>query len=68
MGFYAVGWYRPLLSPGALDPAAFGYDPASDAWPQTARLSAGAVDLPCDIQPDQAAQIAAAVAAIAAGE
>lgn len=68
MGFYAVGWYRPLLTPGALDTAAFGYDPASDAWPQTQRLSGGAVCLPCDIEPSQAAEVAKAVAAIAAGE
>lgn len=67
LGFYAVGWYRPLLLPGALDPAAFSYDVGATRWPVTDRLSAGAVDLPCDIEPDQAEAVARAVAELVAG-
>lgn len=67
LGFYAVGWYRPLLLPGALDAAAFSYVPDPGRWPQTERLSAGAVDLPCDIQPDQAGAVAQAVAELVGG-
>lgn len=66
LGLYAVGWYRPLLLPGALDPQAFSWDGGVSAWPVTARLSAGAVDLPCDISPDQAEAAARAVAELAA--
>lgn len=61
LGLYAVGWYRPLLLPGALDTQAFSWDGDVSRWPTTARLSEGAVDLPCDVEPDQAEAAARAV-------
>lgn len=65
LGFYAVRWYRPLLLPGALDPAAFSYDPTSDAWPQTQRISEGIVCLPTDLSDEQTASIAQVVLKLA---
>ena len=58
MGYMAQAWYRPLLIPGALDPAAYGYDPALPNLPFTKRLSEGAVALPCDIPAAAARRIA----------
>lgn len=67
LGLYAVGWYRPLLLPGALDPRAFSWDGDASPWPVTARLSEGAVDLPCDVTPDQAEAAARAVIDVVSG-
>ena len=56
-GFYARPWYRPLLYPGAADPAAYRL-PEEGALPVTERCSAGAVALPTDVSPEDAARIA----------
>ena len=60
-GFYARPWYRPLLYPGAADPAAYGL-PAAGELPLTERCSEGAVALPTDVSPEDAARIAGIVA------
>lgn len=65
LGLYAVGWYRPLLLPGPLDTSAFSWDGKTERYPTTARLSAGAIDLPCDIDPERARAAAQAVAELA---
>ena len=51
LGHYAQGWPRPLLLPGVLDPAPYGLEDGTDAWPCSTRLSAGVVGLPTDIDP-----------------
>lgn len=51
LGHYAQGWPRPLLLPGVLDPAPYGLQDGTDAWPCATRLSAGVVGLPTDIDP-----------------
>lgn len=60
-GFYARPWYRPLLYPGALDPAAYGL-PAEGELLLTERCSEGAVALPTDVSPEDAVRIAGIVA------
>lgn len=53
VGLYAVPWYRPLLYPGVSDAAAYGFDQTLTGLPETARLTGGAVALPCDLSDDQ---------------
>ncbi len=61
MGYYAVPWYRPLLTPGVLDAQAYGWDPQAASWPTTMRASRGIVCLPTDIQPQDSARVADAL-------
>lgn len=58
VGCFAQAWYRPVLIPGATDPAAFGFDPELPNHPVTKRLSEGAVALPCDVAPTTARRVA----------
>lgn len=65
MGLYAVPWYRPLLYPGVNDQAAYAWDGSTDGCPVCARLSAGALALPTDIDPAEAREVAAVVVSLA---
>jgi dTDP-4-amino-4,6-dideoxygalactose transaminase len=59
VGHYATAWYREPLYPGATDLAAYGLNGSWEAWPKTTAACEGAVSLPCDVTPEQAAAIAA---------
>ncbi|MBR3223856.1 MAG: DegT/DnrJ/EryC1/StrS family aminotransferase [Atopobiaceae bacterium] len=59
MGFYSVPWYRPLLFPGVLDAAAYGWGPEQEkTHPKTIALSRGIACLPTDVTSEQASRIA----------
>jgi hypothetical protein len=56
-GIYAGHWYRPALFPGVEDPAAYGYEPGT--LPITEDVIARIVNLPTDVTPERAREIAA---------
>ena len=57
-GIYAGAWYRPGLFPGVEDPAKYNYLPGT--LPGTEDVIARIVNLPTDVTPDRAREIAAA--------
>ena len=57
-GIYAGAWYRPALFPGVADPALYGYLPGT--LPVTEDVIARIVNLPTDVEPDRAREIATA--------
>ena len=61
-GIYAGHWYRPALFPGVEDPAAYGYEPGT--LPITEDVIARIVNLPTDVSPERAREIAAAYLAL----
>ena len=61
-GIYAGHWYRPALFPGVDDPAAYGYEPGT--LPITEDVIARIVNLPTDVTPERAREIAAAYLAL----
>ena len=61
-GIYAGTWYRPALFPGVADPAIYGYVPGT--LPITEDVIARIVNLPTDVTPERAREIAAAYLAL----
>jgi hypothetical protein len=61
-GIYAGHWYRPALFPGVEDPTAYGYEPGT--LPITEDVIARIVNLPTDVSPERAREIAAAYLAL----
>jgi dTDP-4-amino-4,6-dideoxygalactose transaminase len=61
-GIYAGHWYRPALFPGVDDPAAYGYEPGT--LPITEDVIARIVNLPTDVSPERARELAAAYLAL----
>ncbi len=57
-GIYAGTWYRPALFPGVADPATYNYEPGT--LPVTEDVIARIVNLPTDVTPERAREIAAA--------
>ena len=57
-GIYAGAWYRPGLFPGVDDPAQYNYLPGT--LPVTEDVIARIVNLPTDVTPERAREIAAA--------
>lgn len=57
-GIYAGAWYRPALFPGVTDTATYAYMPGT--LPVTEDVIARIVNLPTDVGPDRAREIAAA--------
>ena len=55
---YAGTWYRPALFPGVADPATYNYLPGT--LPVTEDVIARIVNLPTDVTPERAREIAAA--------
>lgn len=66
-GVYAGRWYRPVLFPGVVDPAAYGYDPADPALGTTRDLVERVVNLPTRVPEAEAVRIAGLVRAALAG-
>lgn len=56
-GIYAGAWYRPALFPGPADPAVYRYQPG--ALPVTEDIVARIVNLPTEVTPERAHEIAA---------
>lgn len=57
-GIYAGIWYRPALFPGVADPSIYNYVPGT--LPITEDVIARIVNLPTDVTPERAREIAAA--------
>ncbi|WP_291377706.1 DegT/DnrJ/EryC1/StrS family aminotransferase [Demequina sp.] len=57
-GVVAGDWYRPGLYPGAVDPEVYGYRPGDNAQPVTEDVIARLVNLPTNVEPERARQIA----------
>ncbi len=57
-GIVAGSWYRPALYPGAVDPEVYGYRPQDNAHPVTEDVIARIVNLPTNVKPERARQIA----------
>ena len=57
-GIYAGAWYRPGLFPGVADPSTYNYVPGT--LPVTEDVIARIVNLPTDVTPERAREIAAA--------
>jgi dTDP-4-amino-4,6-dideoxygalactose transaminase len=57
-GIVSGSWYRPALFPGAADPAVYGYTPGDGAAAVTEDIVARIVNLPTNVTPESALQIA----------
>ncbi|MBR3327291.1 MAG: DegT/DnrJ/EryC1/StrS family aminotransferase [Atopobiaceae bacterium] len=65
LGYYAVPWYRPLIFPG-VDGSLYFWDGDESKVPTSARLSAGALALPTDVDEEGARAVARTVVSLAA--
>ncbi len=66
-GVPAGRWYRPALFPGAQDPSVYGYEPGSPDLAISEDAIARVVNLPTNVEPERAAEIAEMVKRIVAG-